>query len=130
MKLLVALALAIASRAETYPFKPKEFYNTFSADHKRALQIKPGDHAVTYAIDAGGVDSKGVQRRRGPNPQTGPFYIEGAEPGDTLVVHLWRLETNRTTGYSASLLAPLHGGPRLSARRGSARRQTRDLADQ
>ena len=21
------------------------------------------------------------------NPQTGPFYVEGAEPGDTLVVH-------------------------------------------
>ena len=24
----------------------------FPFDHKRALQIKPGDHAVTYAIDA------------------------------------------------------------------------------
>ncbi len=22
------------------------------------------------------------------NPQTGPFYVEGAEPGDTLVVHI------------------------------------------
>jgi acetamidase/formamidase len=83
----------------------------FPFDHKRALQIKPGDHAVTYAIDAGGVDSKSVQRGRGPNPQTGPFYIEGAEPGDTLVVHLLRLETNRTTGYSASLLAPYTADP-------------------
>src|SRR5579862_1379009 len=41
----------------------------------------------------------------------GPFYIEGAEPGDTLVVHLLRLETNRATGYSASLLAPYTADP-------------------
>jgi acetamidase/formamidase len=47
-----------------------------------------------------------MQRAPGPNPEIGPFYIEGAEPGDTLVVHLLRLETNRDTGYSGSLLAP------------------------
>jgi hypothetical protein len=25
------------------------------------------------------------------NPQTGPFYVEGAEPGDTLAIHFDRL---------------------------------------
>ena len=65
----------------------------------------------TYTIDAGGRDATGAQRGRGPNPQTGPFYIEGAEPGDTLVVHLLRLETNRSTGYSGSLLAPYSVDP-------------------
>jgi len=63
-------------------------------------------HVITYTIDAGGTDSKGVRRAPGPNPQTGPFYIEGAEPGDTLVVHLLRLEFTRDTGFSTSLLAP------------------------
>jgi acetamidase/formamidase len=65
----------------------------------------------TYTIDAGGRDATGAQRGRGPNPQTGPFYIEGAEAGDTLVVHLLRLETNRSTGYSGSLLAPYSVDP-------------------
>jgi amidase len=46
-----------------------------------------------------------------PILRTGPFFIEGAEPGDTLVVHLLRLETNRATGYSASLLAPYTADP-------------------
>ena len=111
MKLLLALAIAATGFAETYRFEPKEFYNTFSGAHKPVLQIKSGDHVITSTIDAGGTDSAGVKRGQGPNPQTGPFYIEGAEPGDTLVVHLLRLETNRATGFSASLLAPYTADP-------------------
>ena len=112
MKLLLVLLLATtAGFSETYHFEPKEFYNTFSGDHQPALRVKPGDHVITYTIDASGVDSKGVQRGQGPNPEIGPFYVEGAELGDTLVVHLLRLETNRSTGYSASLLAPYTADP-------------------
>jgi acetamidase/formamidase len=111
MKPLLVLALSAFSWAETYQFEPQEFYNTFSGAHKPVLRVKPGDHVVTYTIDAGGIDSKGVQRGQGPNPETGPFYIEGAEPGDTLIVHLLRLETNRATGFSASLLAPYTADP-------------------
>ena len=33
--------------------------------------------------------------QRGGNPQTGPFYVEGAMPNDTLVVRLKRVRTNR-----------------------------------
>src|SRR5690606_10662164 len=29
------------------------------------------------------------------NPQTGPFYVEGAEPGDTLALHFVSLEPAR-----------------------------------
>ncbi|MEI9811625.1 MAG: acetamidase/formamidase family protein [Acidobacteriota bacterium] len=97
--------------AETYHFEPKVFYNTYSSAHEPALKIKSGDHVVTYTIDASGADSAGKQRTRGPNPQTGPFYIEGAEPGDTLVVHIVRLEANRSTGYSGTLLAPYTADP-------------------
>ena len=42
------------------------------------------------------------------NPQTGPFWIEGAEPGDTLAVHLVDLTPARTWG--ASSLIPFFGG--------------------
>ena len=34
------------------------------------------------------------------NPQTGPFWIEGAKPGDTLAVHLVDLTPARTWGAS------------------------------
>lgn len=42
------------------------------------------------------------------NPQTGPFYVEGAEPGDTLVLHLVALEPARDWGASAHV--PFFGG--------------------
>ena len=42
------------------------------------------------------------------NPQTGPFYVEGAEPGDTLVLHLVALEPARDWGASAAI--PFFGG--------------------
>ena len=37
------------------------------------------------------------------NPQTGPFYIEGAEPGDTLVVRIDDISLNRDFGWGASI---------------------------
>ncbi len=108
---LLIVAVALPAMAETYRFEPKVFYNSFSGAHPPALRIKPGDRVNTHTIDAGGRDATGTQRGQGPNPQTGPFYVEGAEPGDTLVVHLLRLETNRNTGYSGSLLAPYSVDP-------------------
>jgi len=41
------------------------------------------------------------------NPQTGPFYIEGAEPGDTVAVHVLSLEPARE--YAVSAIAPGFG---------------------
>ena len=42
------------------------------------------------------------------NPQTGPFFVEGAQPGDTLVLHLAELTPARDWG--ASSLIPFFGG--------------------
>jgi len=50
------------------------------------------------------------------NPQTGPFYIEGAEPGDTLAVHFISIEPARDWG--ASTTVPLFGA--LSATHATA----------
>jgi acetamidase/formamidase len=97
---------AVAQAPQTHTFVPTTFYNTFSSAHPPALRIKPGDRVVTKTVDAGGADWNEKQVASGPNPQTGPFYVEGAEPGDMLVVGITKLETNRRTAYSSSLLAP------------------------
>ena len=118
-----ALALAIATAAsalvgaETHRFVPTTFYNTYSFAHPPALRIKPGDRVVTKTIDAGGVDWNGKTVGAGPNPQTGPFYVEGAEPGDMLVVTIEKLDTNRAIAYSSSLLAPYAVDPGAIAAR-------------
>lgn len=96
----------VAQTAATRTFIPERFYNTFSFAHPPALRIKPGERIVTKTADAAGVDWNGKQVAQGPNPQTGPFFVEGAEPGDMLVVSIEKIETNRTTAYSGSLLAP------------------------
>ncbi len=106
---VIAAGLALAAvrvSAETHRFVPTQFYNTYSAAHPPALRIKPGDRVVTKTIDAAGTDWTGKSVGSGPNPQTGPFYVEGAEPGDMLAVTFDKIETNRVMAYSASLLAP------------------------
>src|SRR5437764_1726531 len=42
------------------------------------------------------------------NPQTGPFYVEGAEPGDALALHL--LDLSPARGWGASSTIPFFGG--------------------
>lgn len=107
LTLASALLCAVpTAHADTHRFVPTRFYNTYSFAHPPALQIKPGDRVITTTLDASGADKDGKQQAPGPNPQTGPFFIEGAEPGDLLVVRIERIETNRATAYSSSLLAP------------------------
>src|SRR5205823_12654850 len=98
--------------SETHRFTPAAFYSTYSFAHPPALRIKPGDHVMTKTLDAGGSDENGKQVVSiGANPQIGPFYIEGAEPGDVLVVTFDKLETNRTTSFSGSALSPYTADP-------------------
>ena len=118
--LIATLGLGAAAqtpRGATHQVTPDRFYNTFSFAHPPALRIKPGDRVVTKTIDAGGVDWNGKTVASGPNPQTGPFFVEGAEPGDMLVVRIEKIETNRTTAYSSSLLAPYAVDPSSIAAR-------------
>jgi amidase len=118
--LAVVITLVAASsriEAETHRFVPDRFYNTYSFAHPPALRIKPGDRVVTKTIDAAGSDWTGKSVASGPNPQTGPFYVEGAEPGDLLLVSIEKLETNRAMAYSSSLLAPYAVDPGAIATR-------------
>jgi acetamidase/formamidase len=89
----------------THHFQPTH-YHTAIGSHEPVLHIQPGDTVVTTTVDARGQDVNSQQITPPGNPMTGPFYIEGAEPGDTLVVHLDKLTPSRTYGWTAKMIAP------------------------
>ena len=94
------LMLPLVATAETHKVVPTAFHHTFSAGHAPAARVRPGDTVVTTALDAGGQDERGARRAEASNPLTGPFYVEGAEAGDALVVRLDRLRLNRNWGWT------------------------------
>jgi acetamidase/formamidase len=59
----------------------------------------------TTLVDSEGNDENG--KRAGPkyNALTGPFYIEGAKPGDTLVVRLKEVRLNAKSGFASTRLS-------------------------
>src|SRR5438128_715403 len=71
-------------------------------------RIVPGTRIVSWTEDcfdglvktAGDLPSR-VMPPGHDNPQSGPFYVEGAEPGDTVAVHLLKLEPARSYGVSS-----------------------------
>lgn len=87
--------------ARLWDYRPTSYSNTWDADRKPVLVVWPGDTVHTTTLDSGGVDETGVTRALFGNPQTGPFFVAGAVPGDTLVVHIRRLRLNRD--YADSL---------------------------
>jgi amidase len=91
------------AKARSIDFSPNDdqIFGTYSAANKPALHIFPGDIVHTWTPDAGGVDAKGV-RHRGGDSNIGPFYVEGALPGDTLVLHLLKVRTNRSTAHQGT----------------------------
>jgi amidase len=89
-----------AGPPQRHEFTPTTFYRQFSPFNKPVLTVWPGDTIHTTTVDAGGADEKGVTRVLGGNPETGPFYIETAAPGDTLVVHFMRIRLNRDYAIS------------------------------
>ena len=93
-------------------FEPTQFHRVFSGAIAPALRIYPGDTIKTSTVDAGGRDSKSVARSMGGNPLTGPFYIEGAMPGDTLSVKFHRIRLNRDSASSGDRIVPSAVTPR------------------
>lgn len=86
-------------------FEPTHYFNTIGS-HEPVLRVSDGDTIITTTVDAAGQDKTGENITRRGNPQTGPFYVEGAEPGDTLAVHLDRLTPNRPIGWTRPVVAP------------------------
>jgi len=95
-------------------FKPSKYYFTYGPNEP-AYHIRSGDVVITPTVDAGGYDSTGAPlpeeaKQKNPstilstsNPLVGPFYVEGAELGDTLVVKIESISLNRQTAWSVIL---------------------------
>ncbi len=88
----------------THHFEPTRYYNTIGS-HPPALTVADGDTIITTTIDAFGTDCHGRLVSVRPNPLTGPFYVNGVAPGDTLAVDLVRLAPNRATGLMRDVVA-------------------------
>ena len=86
------------TRAETHQVVATNFYRTFSRSHPVLKRVKPGDIVVTKTLDAGGQDEKDVRRSEPGNPLTGPFFVEGAEAGDALIIRFVKVRMNRNWG--------------------------------
>ena len=74
-----------------------------------AAVLRPGQVLVTWTEDCFGgavatVDDLPSRVCRMPylNPVTGPFHVEGAEPGDTLAVHFLSMVPAATVGVSST----------------------------
>ena len=100
---------AVEVRPETYSY-------VFSPYREPVAHVRPGDRVIIYTNDAfesritsaSAVPSQALKGTRFLNPQTGPVFIEGAEPGDTLVVRIEDIEPTRD--FAVSCLIPFFGG--------------------
>ena len=85
---------------QTHRFTPTVFHNYFTSTVSPVLTVFPGDSVESWSVDAGGTDAQGTRRSPGGNPLTGPFYVEGVVPGDTLVVKFNRIRLSRDSAQS------------------------------
>ncbi len=87
-----------------YQFTPTHYHMTLGA-HPPVLHVQDGDTVVTTTVDAHGFDQQRERVAPRGNPQTGPFFVEGAEAGDTLGVDLLEIRPNRSYGFSGASIA-------------------------
>ncbi len=103
----------MAQRVTTFRPTPDQFAWTFGGA-RPVMRVAPGAVLELWTEDcfAGRVRSRSdlvssVCEFPFLNPQTGPFYVEGAEPGDTLAIHFVSIEPSRD--WAASTTVPLFG---------------------
>jgi amidase len=110
---VVALGVSAPALAQTvvrYEPKATDLKYVFGVA-KPVATVKPGNIIDTRTFDCFGnaIQKPGdpLSKVQGDNPLTGPFFVEGAEPGDTLVVKILELTIDSNQGVGA--LAPGFG---------------------
>ena len=95
---------------------PEDYSYVFSPYREPVARVGTGERVMIHTEDAfesrirttEDLPSKALATVKFLNPQTGPVYVEGAEPGDTLVVRLEDIEPARD--YAVSCYIPYFGG--------------------
>ena len=95
-----------------YAYLPENYHLTIGP-HDPVLSLKSGDTVYTKTVDAAGKDFNGQYVSVRGNPQTGPFFVEEAMPGDVLAVTLNKVSPNREDGFcrphiASNVLEPGH----------------------
>jgi acetamidase/formamidase len=117
LAVLILSAIACAQnppqqgRVVHYQVKPGELKYTYAASYAPVAHLRSGDTLETNTVDCFGnaIKKPGdtLSMATGDNPLTGPFYIDGAEPGDTLAVKILDIQVDGDQGIGA--LAPGFG---------------------
>ena len=98
------IAVAQSSNVVKYHVTMKDVKYVYGVADPVA-RLKPGDILETNTVDAFGnaIQKAGdtLSLVKGDNPLTGPFYVEGAEPGDTLAVKILDLQVDSNQGVGA-----------------------------
>ena len=95
---------------------PESYSYVFNPYREPIARVRPGDRVVIHCNDAfesrirtsEDLPGRALAGARFLNPQTGPIYVEGAEPGDTLAVRIESIEPTRD--FAVSCLIPYFGG--------------------
>jgi amidase len=90
------------------------YHYVFSRYTEPVARVQPGETAIIYTQDA--FESRITRESDRPseilgpylNPQTGPIYVEGAEPGDTLAIQI--IDITPTRDWAVSAFIPYFGG--------------------
>jgi amidase len=95
---------------------PRDYSYVFNPYREPIARVKQGERVTIHTDDA--FESRITKKEDLPgralasakflNPQTGPIYVEGAEPGDTLAVRIESIEPTRD--FAVSVLIPYFGG--------------------
>src|ERR687898_2787897 len=95
---------------------PRDYSYVFNPYREPIARVKPGERVTIHTDDAfesritrkEDLPSRALATAKFLNPQTGPIYVEGAEPGDSLAVSIENIEPSRD--FAVSVLIPYFGG--------------------
>jgi amidase len=104
------------STASGVEVKPEDYSYVFNPYRDPIATVAVGEEVTLHCDDAfesriqskDDLPSKALATAKFLNPQTGPIYVEGAEPGDTLAVRIVDIEPTRD--FAVSCLIPYFGG--------------------
>jgi amidase len=95
---------------------PQDYSYVFNPYRDPIAEVKPGERVTIHTDDAfesritkkEDLPSRALATAKFLNPQTGPIFVEGAEPGDTLAVRIETIVPKRD--FAVSVLFPYFGG--------------------